>query len=111
MPAYDYDCCQCGSFTVFRPMAEYQLPHPCPGCGAAADRVLLSAPAFANMNGGRRQAIATNERSANEPRQSRNSSRHAPGCGCCTSATSRRTFTAKDGTKSFPAARPWMISH
>jgi putative FmdB family regulatory protein len=108
MPVYDYDCADCGTFTVLRPMAEYLQPHPCPGCGDDAGRVLLTSPAFAGMDAGRRTAIATNERSANAPKQSFG---HRPGCACCAGTASRRTRTGKDGSKSFPAARPWMISH
>lgn len=111
MPVYDYGCAECGNFTVFRPMAEYQLPHPCPGCGASADRVMLTVPAFANMDSGRRSAMATNERSAHAPRHFNKKAGHAAGCGCCATTTSRRTLTGKDGSKSFPSARPWMISH
>jgi len=108
MPVYDYDCSDCGTFTVLRPMAEYLQPHPCPGCGYSAGRVLLTAPAFAGMDAGRRTAIATNERSANAPKRSAG---HRPGCACCVSTTSKRTRIGKDGSKSFPASRPWMISH
>ena len=110
MPVYDYECVQCGSFTAFRPMAQYQEPHPCPGCGADADRE-LTVPAFATMDAGRRTAIATNERSSNAPSRFNASSGHAPGCGCCKATASKRTRTAPNGSKSFPAARPWMISH
>jgi putative FmdB family regulatory protein len=111
MPTYDYACPACGIFEAFRPMAEYQEPHPCPGCGDQADRILLTVPAFANMDAGRRTAMATNESSANAPRRFTASSGHAPGCGCCSGAASGRTRRGKDGSKSFPAARPWMISH
>jgi putative FmdB family regulatory protein len=111
MPAYDYGCPACGTFTAFRPMAEYQEPHPCPGCGEPAERVLLRMPAFASMDAGQRTAMATNERSANAPRRFAASSGHGPGCGCCSGAASKRARVGNDGSKSFPTARPWMISH
>jgi hypothetical protein len=61
---------------------------------------------------GRRAAFAANERSAHAPQQlSKMDRRHGPGCGCCTPKNSRTVRRSRDGTKSFPASRPWMISH
>ena len=34
MPKYEYDCARCGPFSDFRPLAEYDLPVPCPNCAA-----------------------------------------------------------------------------
>ncbi len=110
MPVYDYNCSHCGGFTAFRPMAQYQQPHPCPGCGVDAERE-LTVPAFAMMDAGRRTAMATNERSSNAPTRFNASSGHGSGCSCCSTTPSRRTRLGKDGSKSFPSARPWMISH
>ena len=107
MPVYDYGCAQCGPFTELRPMVEFADPQPCPGCGEASPRMILTAPGLAMMDGGRRRASATNERSANAPQRSSASGRHAPGCGCCSTAKP----AAPAAAKSFPAARPWMISH
>ncbi len=107
MPVYDYACQACGEFTVLRPMAEYDQPHPCPGCGNFAPRVLLSVPFMATMDNTRRTAIATNERSRHAPR--RVDRPHVANCSCCTGTG--RTFRTKDGSKSFPQSRPWMISH
>lgn len=111
MPVYDYLCDGCGPFTVMRPMAECDEPHDCPDCGGTAPRAFLTAPYFASMDAGRRQAFATNERSANAPR-STSKSEHSSGCGCC-SGTSSMRYSKKDksGAKSFPSKRPWMISH
>ncbi len=108
MPTYEYDCPACGPFEAVRPMAEFQAPQPCGGCGGTAPRVMLSAPRLAGMDASRRAAFATNERSANAPRSSRGA--HAAGCGCCKPRS--RTLSAEAvGPKSFPAARPWMIGH
>ncbi len=104
MPVYDYLCADCGPFSALRPMSAYASPAPC-GCGAEAPRALLTAPTFAGMDTGARRAHATNERSANAPLQSR---KHPASCGCC--RPTKRTAEAV-GAKSFPAARPWMISH
>jgi hypothetical protein len=38
------------------------------------------------------------------------SGKHAPGCGCC-SGKSKTGILRADGAKTFPSARPWMISH
>jgi putative FmdB family regulatory protein len=105
MPVYEYRCDTCGVFNAHRPMVEYLEPHVCPECGTPSARVLLTAPGLASMDGGRRAAFGVNERSANAPRQATGHT-HGPHCGC---------GGGKAGTpgaaKSFPAARPWMISH
>ena len=103
MPVYDYACSDCGPFTVLRPMAQFRDPHDCPDCGAECGRAFLTAPNLASMDAGKRKAHATNERSAHAPRRS---SGHGAGCGCC-----KPVSTAPAAAKSFPNARPWMISH
>ncbi|MEQ1888398.1 MAG: zinc ribbon domain-containing protein [Alphaproteobacteria bacterium] len=111
MPIYDYLCDSCGPFTEMRPMAEYETPCECPVCNLDAPRS-LSVPHFANMAPERRHAFATNERSAHAPQSSTEyKSRHGANCSCCTGKGSRFTARAKDGSKSFPTSRPWMISH
>lgn len=100
MPTYAYDCAECGGFDALRPLAEYDLPAACPGCGQACARA-LTLPHVAGMDGAQRVAAATNERSAHAPRSTR---MHGGGCACC---TPKRPGAAKG----FPAARPWMISH
>jgi len=91
-------------------MASYAAPHPCPGCGAAAPRALLSMPALGMMDAGRRAALATNERSAHAPEVSSRTGRHPAGCGCCTSGRTGLAG-APGAVKGFPSKRPWMISH
>ncbi len=97
MPVYTYDCTACGPFDGMRPLAEYDQPACCPGCGRAAPRA-LTLPAFAAMDGARRVAMATNEHSAHAPQSSRT---HPAGCGCCRPAGTRRA----DGLKSFAGGR------
>nr|WP_174511786.1 zinc ribbon domain-containing protein [Methylocella tundrae] len=112
MPYYDYLCDSCGSFTESRPMAESAAPRPCPACGASAPRAILTAPHMGAMSKERRMAFATNERSANAPRLS--SAGHGAGCSCCAGMSRKSgaaTAAAPSAAKSFPAARPWMISH
>ena len=108
MPTYEYACPACGEFTALRPMAQRQDPLACPDCGAPAVRVFATAPAYTGLPAAVRQAHATNERSAHEPRQS---SRHGAGCSCCSGSGKSSAVRSADGNKSFPAKRPWMISH
>jgi hypothetical protein len=38
--------------------------------------------------------------------------RHGAGCGCCAPKKTGRTVKrGKNGAKSFPSSRPWMLSH
>jgi putative FmdB family regulatory protein len=113
MPVYDYECGDCGPFTDMRPMAECDAPMNCPGCGTAAPRAFLTAPYFSCMSTERRVAHATNERSAHAPQSLADmKARHRPGCSCCSGKLpSRKTVRGKNGAKSFPTSRPWMISH
>jgi putative FmdB family regulatory protein len=105
MPVYEYRCDACGVFNATRPMAEYLEPYGCPGCGTSAPRVLLTAPGLAAMDGGRRAALGVNERSAHAPQQAAVHT-HGPQCGCGSARA-----PAASAVKSFPATRPWMISH
>jgi hypothetical protein len=96
-----------------RPMAECDAPYDCPQCAAEAPRVILTAPNFFCMPTDKRKAHATNERSANAPKTvGEYKAQHGPSCGCCsTKKPSRLVKQSKSGAKSFPTARPWMISH
>jgi putative FmdB family regulatory protein len=109
MPVYEYLCSACGSFTDMRPMVECDLPSDCPVCGASAPRVILTAPHFSIMPAANRQAYAANERSAHAPHSlSSLKSSHGAGCACCSGKSVTR---GRNGSKIFPARRPWMISH
>ncbi|HTH62688.1 MAG TPA: zinc ribbon domain-containing protein [Paraburkholderia sp.] len=115
MPIYDFHCDTCGPFAVMRSIAARDLPGQCPDCGASASR-MVSAPALALMSGARRDAFATNERAANAPRHSaETSARHRPGCGCCSGAkvalAGASGAARPDGLKQPAGGRPWMISH
>jgi putative FmdB family regulatory protein len=113
MPVYDYLCARCGPFTEVRPMAECDLPNACPRCSDEAPRAFLTAPHFATMSKERRLAHATNERSAHAPQSlSQMKAGHGSGCACCSGkSTMRHTKRGRNGAKSFPGSRPWMISH
>ena len=111
MPVYDYLCNDCGPFTDMRPMAECDAPQSCPKCESSSRRAILTAPNFFCMPSDRRKAIATNERSANAPKTlGEYKASHGPGCGCCSGGKKSGVFRA-DGARTFPSARPWMISH
>ena len=107
MPAYTYRCEAHGPFEAIRPMSEYAAPHACPICGVEAPRVMISAPRLAVLNSGIRRAHETNERSAHEPKSTRT---HGPGTsrGRVGSTQAQR---APDGSKAYPAKRPWMLSY
>lgn len=112
MPTYEYACEAHGPFSAFRPMAASGEPCDCPECGASSPRVILTAPAFGARNRGLMQAHAVNERAADSPKRA-SQHVHGPNCGC---GAGRKTNAAAtlhrpDGSKSFPAKRPWMISH
>jgi putative FmdB family regulatory protein len=112
MPVYDYLCNDCGPFTDMRPMSECDAPQDCPRCESSSPRAILRAPNFFCMPAERRKAHATNERSANAPKTlGEYKTSHGPGCGCCSTKPSRLVKKTRSGAKSFPTARPWMISH
>lgn len=116
MPIYEYQCEQCGQFSVLRKMSESSLPCTCEYCGEQAPRI-ITAPNLALMDGGERSAYARNEKSAHEPRQARRSS-----CGCSGSHTcstsSKKTSPSNEKKKGHgllmqtkKTARPWMLGH
>ncbi|HWN50838.1 MAG TPA: zinc ribbon domain-containing protein [Xanthobacteraceae bacterium] len=112
MPIYEYCCNDCGPFTRMRPMAECELPSECSKCGAAAPRVILTAPHRSTLSAKSRLAHATNERSAHAPRTlSSLKASHNAGCACCSGRSSRLVGRGKGGSKTFPMSRPWMICH
>jgi len=120
MPSYDYECAGCGPFVAFTSMARYAAPCACPDCGAESPRAFISTPMLSGMSSERRFACETNERSAHEPRRlskdgptGAGARKHGAGCSCCSNKTlaPRKTLHRPDGSKSFPTARPWMISH
>ncbi len=118
MPVYEYECETCGCFDDVRTVAERDTPATCPECEGLAARVLFSAPRFSTVSSAVRQAHATNERSAHQPRSTRDADagtsasarRHGNGCACCVPRRSGKQQNA-DTSKSFPSRRPWMISH
>lgn len=115
MPVYDYMCDACGPFTAMRPMSEYEDPHACPDCGGTSPRALLTAPNFSCVSGDRRAIHGVNERAQSAPKSVAEfkAQRHGAGCSCCGGGAGRgRTAVrGKSGAKTFPTARPWMISH
>jgi putative FmdB family regulatory protein len=81
MPVYEYECRECGPFTQMRPMADCDRPGDCPRCGSESPRAFLTAPYFAGMSAERRLAFSADERSANAPHTSKNTTAsHGAGC-------------------------------
>jgi putative FmdB family regulatory protein len=113
MPTYDYACEHCGGFEALRPLALRQEPVACPHCDRASPRVLVAMPRLGCLSGTRRQAMEINERAQHAPQSSGSYQRmrHPAGCGCCTPGRRSATVTTPSGAKTFPAKRPWMISH
>ncbi len=105
MPHYDYACDECGPFSAERRMADFALPHPCPGCGKIGARA-LALPSFAAMDRGRRTAIEGNERSRSAPARVSGGG-HPSGCSCCRPAGRR----VADSVPKTDGTRPWMIGH
>lgn len=106
MPMYDYLCEGCEHvFTELRPMAEHLEPHPCPGCGASARRIVGAPPHLNDMPQALRHAHETNERSAHEPRVGPQH-RCGPGCGHQAAKAQPRLQPARGAR-----ARPWMLGH
>ncbi|AQH01929.1 transcriptional regulator [Burkholderia sp. KK1] len=110
MPIYQYECASCGSFDVMRGIADRDLPHLCPECGVQTARAITGSAMLSLMPQARRDAYATNERSAHAPTSSKSLGyRHGPGCACCKPRPAA-TDQTRPSMKS-PGGRPWMISH
>jgi hypothetical protein len=87
-----------------------------------AGRVIMVSPTMLDMAPGNRDAHARNEKAREAPRFSNPESRledkarrehkHGKGCGCSDrSVRKSQVLYTPDGSKIFPSARPWMISH
>ncbi|MEM9144864.1 MAG: zinc ribbon domain-containing protein [Pseudomonadota bacterium] len=106
MPVYEYICETHGAFEAIQPMTAYADPCPCPVCGTASARVLLSMPRLGVLDSRVRHAHETNERAAHEPKSTRTHGFESGG-----RIRRGKTRVAANGTKSTPGSRPWMISH
>ncbi|MDU4251048.1 zinc ribbon domain-containing protein [Pseudomonas sp.] len=115
MPIYEYDCPNCGDFTLLRPMSERDQPCACPCCETQSVRAIFSPPGLATLPGSQRRANEANERSRHAPQtleEYKANRMHGAGCSCCApSKPVQRTKHNPHGLKASPAARPWMISH
>ncbi|WP_017446821.1 zinc ribbon domain-containing protein [Gayadomonas joobiniege] len=115
MPLYDYKCAQHGVFQEMVPLAKGHEPCACPRCGKLCAKVILIPPQVLEMAPNKRKAAEKNEKASHEPIISTPESRdkkHGRGCGCeHTAAKTRKAVYLADGSKIFPSARPWMISH
>lgn len=116
MPVYDYKCKTHGIFSDLAMMDDSAKPAACPQCKNLSARVIMLSPTILDMAPERRNAFETNERASHEPVVSTADRRaqdhqHKNGCGCNAKKPSRFMMYTPDGGKTFPTARPWMISH
>ena len=113
MPVYDYLCDDCGPFTDMRPMAECDEPQDCPQCAGVIaardpDRAEFLLHAVRQAQGARHQRAQ---------RQRAEDARSIQGLArsglrlLLGQKPSRLVTKTRSGAKSFPTARPWMISH
>jgi len=106
MPVYQYTCAQCGVFEDAAPISQFEAPRDCPTCGAVSPRNLLSAPSLSTYSPLARKAHAVNERASDNPKRAKENGLVPSGPRIRSQAR-----TAKDGSKSMPNNRPWMLSH
>lgn len=109
MPVYDYECARHGAFEAQRPMSESAAAQPCPRCGNAAPRVMLSFARLASLSTTERRARTLNEVSAHQPKTLAQL-RYEPGSGCCGGAKRQRVASDAPVARSV-SGRPWMINH
>jgi putative FmdB family regulatory protein len=67
MPVYVFNCHECGTFELSRPMAEAGQAAQCPICRGEVRRV-FTPPNLTRLARPVRQALETEEASAHEPR-------------------------------------------
>jgi len=67
MPKYVFDCTECGSFELARPMAESGNQAFCPVCQRAARRV-FTPPRLTRLAAPLRGVLESEEASADQPR-------------------------------------------
>lgn len=122
MPMYHYKCASHGVFEELQTYEQRAEPVACPQCASLSPRVIAIAPHMLGLDPATRKAMETNDRARHEPLFSTKEHRdhviahpkdHAPGCGCGAHDKPRKSKTVylADGSKVFPADRPWMISH
>jgi putative FmdB family regulatory protein len=117
MPLYEYECIQCGNFTLHRAMERRDQATSCPQCAAQVARS-ITAPGLMLMSPVRRDAFARNEKSRHEPGV-RTTHACGPRCGCGKekqSGAARNKSTIKVpklGEFRTPRKRnrPWMLGH
>ena len=117
MPNYEFDCKDCGTFTLHRAVEERNESAQCPDCEAPAQRI-ISMPGLSLMAAPQRKAHARNEKSRHAPDvMQRHSCNSRCGCGKSNAGPGskpKRTVEVPKlgklltGRKS---QRPWMLGH
>lgn len=105
MPVYRYTCLKCGTFEAVAPLSQFADPSDCPTCGALSERS-LAIPQLSTVSPSARRAHTVNERSADSPRRAK-----ANGLTPSGPKIGSKARTHRDGSRSLPASRPWMLSH
>lgn len=115
-----------GVFHELATVEQGDQPCACPICQTLSPRVILIPPEILAMAPARKKAMERNEKVAHEPRlfvpesmeevrERKKAARHGGGCGCHShddpGIRKSQVFYTADGSKIFPTARPWMISH
>ncbi|HEX8341260.1 MAG TPA: zinc ribbon domain-containing protein [Tepidisphaeraceae bacterium] len=109
MPLYEFQCSECGSFDVFRPISRAAEPVACPTCDAEATRVWC-APAVASLSPLQRSAAERNEKSRHEPHMCKT------GCGCggrrqAPAPTAESDKLGGRTRHAYTGSRPWVVEH
>ncbi|HEY0009227.1 MAG TPA: zinc ribbon domain-containing protein [Tepidisphaeraceae bacterium] len=110
MPLYEFECEECGTFDVFRPLSRAGEAAACPTCAAEASRVWC-APAVAAMSPLQRNAAERNEKSRHDPHVCKT------GCGCSgrkkkPAPTNQELDQLGGRTRHvYKGSRPWVLEH
>ncbi|RTL55271.1 MAG: zinc ribbon domain-containing protein [Bradyrhizobiaceae bacterium] len=93
MPAYDYQCSDCGPFTVTRPMTQSDRTCRCTTCGKPSDRAWLRAPAVQHRSTSA-MAVNTPSAAASASKTQPSPAAHISGCPCCRAFKGLRNMKA-----------------
>lgn len=110
MPIYGYQCDDCGPFSEFCKMADFDKPAPCPACGELAPRE-ASAAYLGRMQPNNRKAHALNEKNSSEPRFVGAQEQLKEKGGSCGHNHGHGHGHTHTHTHAAPAHRPWMVGH
>jgi putative FmdB family regulatory protein len=99
MPSYDYECADCGGFSLFRPMTEYKLAQKCPICDSVAPRSINGAPTVRSSSSGPGRTVT--DRGAFNIQTMRQGLQHW-NCRCCSGRSVSLVPRSARGTETKP---------